>query len=119
MSNLLPKSVTVTLEDGTVLPVRALTAVEILRMQGFLRAQLANMGEGKDLVDVLVDAVATHEADVLNLIAISTGKPIAWATVLSLPDMLTIAAELVTLNIAAQKKTPSLLANLFARLIPS
>lgn len=119
MSNLLPKSATVTLESGEVLPVRALTAVEILRMQGFLRAQLVNMGEGKDILAVIVDAVATHEADVLNLIAISTGKPLEWVTAISLPDMLAIGAKLVTLNIAAQKKTPKLLGNLMARLIPT
>ena len=116
MSKLLPKSATATLESGDVLPIRALTAVEILRMAGFFRAQLANMGEGKPLTDVIIDAIATNEQDVLNLIAVSTGKPLDWVIALSLADMLAIAAEMVSVNIAAQKKIPDLLTNLMSRL---
>lgn len=47
MSKLLPNTATVTLENGETLTVRALSAMEILRMGNFLYSQLTNMGDGK------------------------------------------------------------------------
>ncbi|WP_312587239.1 hypothetical protein [Comamonas terrigena] len=119
MSKLLPRTASVTLEDGETLDIRPLTAVEILRMTGFFRAQLANMGEGKQVMDVLIDAIASSEKEVMTLISLSTGKTMQWALSLSLVDLLAVGVEIVTLNISAQKKVPDLLSQLMDRLAPS
>lgn len=118
MSNLLPKNAVLPLSTGEVITVRALTAFELLGCAKVLKDAMSRLqGEGDvDIVTMLIDLAASHPDDIAKLIALSCTKDAGWAKSLELPDMLQVLAEMFSVNIASQKKTPELLMTLMGRL---
>lgn len=116
MSNLLPAIAPLTLTTGERITVRALTAFEILAKAQFLIDHLKSVEGDIDVIKLLMQVGTTHADQLADLIAISCTKDQAWAKQLGLPDLLAIAAEVIAVNTAAQKKTPELLMQLLGRL---
>lgn len=116
MSNLLPANTPLVLTTGERITVRALTAFEILAKAQFIISYFKSQTGDVDIVQMLLQVGTTHADELAELVALSCTKDSTWAKSLSLPDLLAIAAEVIAVNTAAQKKTPELLMTLLGRL---
>lgn len=116
MSKLLPKTSVLTLSTNENLSIRPLTAFEVLSHARMLAEKIKGLEGDIDVVSLLLDVATTHQPELAKIIAVSCTKSVEWVTALTLEDMLAIAAEIVAVNISAQKKTPALLTQLVNRL---
>lgn len=116
MSKLVPKHTVLALSTGETVAIRPLNAFELITHGRVLAEYVKTLDSDADVLTLILDGVGKHQDAVAAIIAASCTKEVSWVLALQLEDLIAIAAEVISVNITAQKKTPALLAKLVSKL---